>query len=386
MPRRKRNKKVKRYRRSFYSRGMKVKKALGILLLAAVVLGAAWLAAPHVLDWATHTWYTVVRDRDLPASSDAVGAGEADGAAQQTASSRPEPEPERPAASSRPASAQPAEPEQPEPLPGTAVREGAWAAVSLSALSDEAAIRAAAQELAGQGAVYAYIPLKDTSGYIYYPSALPAAARSVAASTVDPALIASVFKEAGLVPVAGVAAFQDPIASYTDRGMAIQYAGGGGYLWLDAANAAAGGKAWLNPYAASAVQFIGDLIAELHGFGFEQVCLSAVQFPPMVSSRQSFGETGGLGRDGQLAADIAVWEERFAGEVTLWYEYPLASCTDVSPALGALPAQLGARNLVVSLPAGEAADPAALADLAARMKEQGCAYVVVRDSERGSFY
>ena len=80
MPRRKRNKKVKRYRRSFYSRGMKVKKALGILLLAAVVLGAAWLAAPHVLDWATHTWYTVVRDRDLPASSDAVGAGEADGA------------------------------------------------------------------------------------------------------------------------------------------------------------------------------------------------------------------------------------------------------------------------------------------------------------------
>ena len=104
MPRRKRNKKVKRYRRSFYSRGMKVKKALGILLLAAVVLGAAWLAAPHVLDWATYTWYTVVRDRDLPASSDAAGAGEADSAAQQTASSQPEPE--RPAASSRPASAQ----------------------------------------------------------------------------------------------------------------------------------------------------------------------------------------------------------------------------------------------------------------------------------------
>ena len=130
----------------------------------------------------------------------------------------------------------------------------------------------------------------------------------------------------------------------------------------------------------------GQCVAQLFCFGFEQVCLSAVQFPPMVSARQSFGETGGLGRDGQLAADIAVWEERFAGEVTLWYEYPLASCTDVSPALGALPAQLGARNLVVSLPAGEAADPAALTDLAARMKEQGCAYVVVRDSERGSFY
>ncbi|MBU3820404.1 MAG: YdgA family protein, partial [Candidatus Faecalibacterium intestinavium] len=62
-------KRVKRYRRSFYTRGMKIRKALGILLLVAVVLGAAWLAAPYVLDWATHTWYTVVRDRDLDASS-----------------------------------------------------------------------------------------------------------------------------------------------------------------------------------------------------------------------------------------------------------------------------------------------------------------------------
>ena len=201
----------------------------------------------------------------------------------------------------------------------------------------------------------------------------------------DPALIASVFKEEGLVPVAGVAAFQDPIASYTDRGMAIQYAGGGGYLWLDAANAAAGGKAWLNPYADTAVTFIGDLIEELYGCGFEQVCLSAVQFPPIVSSSQSFGETGGRSRDAQLAADIAAWEERFAGRVTLWYEYPLASCTDTSPALGALPPQLGAANLIVSLPAGETQDPALLDDTAARMKELGADWVVVRDSEGGTF-
>ena len=27
------------------------------LIFAAVVLAAAWFAAPHVLDWATHTWY-----------------------------------------------------------------------------------------------------------------------------------------------------------------------------------------------------------------------------------------------------------------------------------------------------------------------------------------
>ena len=57
-------KKVKRYHRSFYSPGMWVKKAVGIIVLVAVVLVVGWLAAPHVLDWATHTWYTVVRNRD----------------------------------------------------------------------------------------------------------------------------------------------------------------------------------------------------------------------------------------------------------------------------------------------------------------------------------
>ena len=56
-------KKVKRYHRSFYSPGMWAKKVVGIVVLVAVVLVVGWLAAPHVLDWATHTWYTVVRNR-----------------------------------------------------------------------------------------------------------------------------------------------------------------------------------------------------------------------------------------------------------------------------------------------------------------------------------
>ena len=47
--------KVKRYRRSFYSREMKLKKGIGIAVLVLAVLGIGWLAAPHVLDWATHT-------------------------------------------------------------------------------------------------------------------------------------------------------------------------------------------------------------------------------------------------------------------------------------------------------------------------------------------
>ena len=58
--------KVKRYHRSFYSRGARIKRGVGILVLVLVVLGAAWLAAPHVLDWATHTCllYTSPSPRD----------------------------------------------------------------------------------------------------------------------------------------------------------------------------------------------------------------------------------------------------------------------------------------------------------------------------------
>ena len=81
--------KVKRYRRSFYTREMRLKKGIGIAVLVVAVLAAAWVAAPHVLDWATHTWYTVVRDRDLSASSavsESASSGSAEHRCQRTGS------------------------------------------------------------------------------------------------------------------------------------------------------------------------------------------------------------------------------------------------------------------------------------------------------------
>ena len=108
--------KVKRYRRSFYSREMRVKKGIGIAVLVLVMLGAAWLAAPHVLDWATHTWYTVVRKRDLSASSPASAS--ASSVAEDPASS----------AASEPAASSETQPEVVTPaVDGTAVVEGSWA-------------------------------------------------------------------------------------------------------------------------------------------------------------------------------------------------------------------------------------------------------------------
>ena len=81
----KRRPKVKRYRRSFYSLGMRIRKIVGIVVLVAVVLAAAWFAAPHVLDWATHTWYTVVKDRDLEAESASRAAASSQAAASAAA-------------------------------------------------------------------------------------------------------------------------------------------------------------------------------------------------------------------------------------------------------------------------------------------------------------
>ena len=168
--------KVKRYRRSFYSRGTRIKKGIGIVVLVLAVLGAAWLAAPHVLDWATHTWYTVVKNRDLEAESASRAAASSEAAAssavQEAASSQPEPE-------------------QPKELDGKAVTGGSWAAVDVSTLADDAAIRAAAQQLKAQGADYGLVTLKDADGSIHYASQVAAASGSVAGTAVDPARIAA---------------------------------------------------------------------------------------------------------------------------------------------------------------------------------------------------
>ena len=82
---------------------------------------------------------------------------------------------------------------------------------------------------------------------------------------------------------------------YTDRSMGVHYDGNS--LWLDNVSAAKGGKAWMNPFAASAVQYVGDLIEEVQGMGYEQVVLTGVQFPNIITRKQDFGASGGKSRE-----------------------------------------------------------------------------------------
>ena len=173
--------KVKRYRRSFYTREMRLKKGIGIAVLVVAVLAAAWVAAPHVLDWATHTWYTVVRDRDLSASS-AVSESASSGT-QSTAASEP-------AASSVPE-------KEPEPeVKGTDIVTGLWAEVDVTTLTDEAAIRSAARQLKAQGMTYAILTLKDTAGQVYYASQTAVGAANAAPTQVELTSVASIIEKA----------------------------------------------------------------------------------------------------------------------------------------------------------------------------------------------
>ena len=356
--------KVKHYHRSFYSRETRVKRGIGIGVLVVAVLIAAWFAAPHVLDWATHTWYTVVKNRDLEAES----ASRAEAASSEAASS---------AAAASSASSQPEEPEK--TLDGKAITGGSWAEVDGTTLTDDTAIRAAAQQLKAQGVDYGLVTLKDADGAVYYASQVSAAAGSIAQTTVDPARIAAIFREEGIIPAAQLAAFTDPLSVYTDRSMAVHY--NGEQIWLDNVSAKAGGKAWLNPFASSAVQYIGDLIEEVQGMGFEQVVLTGVQFPEITTRKQDFGTENGKsasGRAAQLKADIAAWQSRFDGAVTLWVSYPASRCTAVSDALGTEAVNLGMENLLVTGSAALDADSRTALEQAA--SAAGVRHVVVHDA------
>ena len=355
----KRRQKVKRYHRSFYSRSTRIRRGIGIAVLVAVVLGAAWLAAPHVLDWATHTWYTVVKNRDLEAESASRAAASSEAAASSAAQ----------AASSAAAS----EPEEPE-LDGKAITGGSWAEVDVSTLTDDAAIRAAAQQLKAQGAKYGLVTLKDANGVIYYASGAAAAAGSVTAAPVNPARIAAIFREEGIIPAAQLAAFKDPVSPRTDPSMAIHY--NGDALWLDAQK---NGNPWLNPYSEAAVEYVGDLVEELHGMGFEQVVLTNVQFPKL-SKKQDYGTTNGVSRADQLRADIAALQDRFAGSVTLWFSYTLDQCNTSSVALDVPAVTLGMENLLVT---ADSMDDAAREQLQQSAAENGVQHLVVRSA--GSF-
>ena len=270
----------------------------------------------------------------------------------------------------------------PEPTAVPAAASGKWAFASLSSLTSAEQAAATAQSLAAQGVQYVAVTLKDSQGYVYYNSALPAAAQSLAANTVDASAVVSALKDAGLTPVAAICAFQDPIAARADRTMAIHYRDAenpqSDYLWLDAA-ANAGGKPWLNPYAASAVDYISGLIEEARSLGFEQVVLSGLQLPTHATSYCDYGNTNGVSAGGQLKNDLAAFTEK-AGEGRLWLSVALDTATQESPAmLGGPLSALAPAQVMLEMPAETTEDTQAQLDAA--RAALGSAAVVLRTGD-----
>ena len=146
---------------------------------------------------------------------------------------------------------------------------GNWAQVSISSVDTAEKATAFAEQLAQQGVRYAVLTLKDDRGYVYYNSQVSLASSAISSTVVDAASIAKAFQDAGVTPVAGICAFKDTLAPYADRSAAVKY-GNQDITWLDS-SAELGGKPWLNPNAASAQQYIADLIAEVRDLGFETV-------------------------------------------------------------------------------------------------------------------
>ena len=156
------------------------------------------------------------------------------------------------------------------------------------------------------------------------------------------------------------------------------------YLWLDN-KASAGGSPWLNPYSDEAVRFIGDLIGEVQSMGFDHVLLENVQFPSAQNGKQDFGSTGGRDRSAQLAADIAAWDARFEGSVTLWYGYSLGQVTEGASTVGGSATALGVRNLVVEVPAKQTMDDTARNELRDALSASGVEHAVFWDDAAGIF-
>lgn len=351
--------KVKRYRRSFYSGRQRAARIAGGVVALVALFAVGWLAGPAVINFGTSTWYSIVRG-----DSDAQPASEPESASVPQSASEPE--------------SQPASEPQPTAAPQADgdMTQGSWAFVDVASLTGEGAAEQVAQQLAGQGVTYAVVPLKDSTGIVYYASALPAAASSLSTTQIDGAAVAAVFKEQGIVPVAGVCAFQDPLAASANREMAVKYQGTD-YLWLDAAQDK-GGKAWLNPYSSAAVDYIGGIIDEAKAMGFEQIWLTAVQLPTTAGrDKASYGDTAGVTEAQCLANALAAWQEK----ATCWVEYPLnvASGQETRLTGGTIDA-LGIENLAIEV-SGELTEETQTQLDTAKAAAAGCDYVGVRTGD-----
>ena len=124
------------------------------------------------------------------------------------------------------------------------------------------------------------VELKDSTGNIFYTSQVELAntCGAIAENALDAAQLVQHIQAKGFTPIARIYALEDDIASHTTYSTSYMYQNQASVTWLDRA-ADKGGKSWLNPYMANAVDYLASLSGELAEAGFETILACGIQYP-----------------------------------------------------------------------------------------------------------
>lgn len=177
----------------------------------------------------------------------------------------------------------------------------------------------------GAGATVAVADLKSDDGVLHYASKLSETQSNgiVAQGAQDGAAIAAAITQAGFTPAARISCFKDPLAPTIMRDAAVKYSGDHSQNWLDANR-----NRWLNPYAASAVQYLTDVASELASMGFKQIYLDNVQFPSGSQAKSWFGDNLGAKESALQSFVTALTQKVHAAGGTVTLVLPADAATD----------------------------------------------------------
>jgi len=191
----------------------------------------------------------------------------------------------------------PEEPEQPEPIPEKWSEELRAVWIPAEAAANSTMLESYIATLPGNPINAVVLELKDARGKVLYQSAVETVALSGAQSETafDLAAAAELLNQKGYTVLGRLYAFEDSTATSVLEEGKVYYAGTG-FSWLDN-SASMGGKAWLNPYAAQAQDYIAGLAAEALSMGVDGLVLDGVQFPTGYSLEMAdYGDTKNVSR------------------------------------------------------------------------------------------
>ncbi|MBR5523931.1 MAG: hypothetical protein IKU51_01510 [Clostridia bacterium] len=185
----------------------------------------------------------------------------------------------------------PADPIEPTPNISDAIRAFY---LPHTALLDNAALDKLLSQAAAAGFNSVVFDVKDAAGNLYYrfTSATAGKVNAFTEDALTAERLSGVFshiREAGMVPIPRLYAFEDHAGARALSTARITHESNPGWVWYDA-DPNNGGRAWLNPYADEAHSYIIELAQEMKAAGAAAVILDGVRFPDQLSAA-SFGDS-----------------------------------------------------------------------------------------------